>query len=147
MSADDLMAALADESRFVPLVAPKGWSGAQWTGWYAARDAAIALVLSQPSDAGEGLTAEDIVRAAWAFLDPITQQDYVGEKVDVEADDIYRFRSVLRQWDRERSHPPDAGEGLRERNIEQHEAGLHTVYGAWPDCPRCAALSPVKEKE
>ena len=62
---------------------------------------------------GEGLTPEDVVRAAWAFLDPITQQDYVGEKVDVEADNIAAFRRILRQWDHESalaaSEPPSEG--------------------------------------
>lgn len=36
-----------------------------------------------------------VIKAAWAFLDPITAQDYVGEKVDVEIDDVVAFRRVL----------------------------------------------------
>ena len=42
----------------------------------------------------EGLDV--LIREAWRFLDHITQQDYVGERVNVDVSALDRFRSVLR---------------------------------------------------
>lgn len=39
---------------------------------------------------------------------------------------------------------PPGTEELAARNIEQHERGLHSVYGAWPGCPMCSTLSVEK---